>query len=138
MRKPEEGGAPHEKVQRRGTTFKIYLPRGKAAAERPSPRPVSPASLCGSETVLVVEDAEAVRNLTRNVLVAHGYAVLAAAGAQEALRPANEHDGPIQRLVTDVVMRGRVRESRRRSAPTRAAAHLSSVQGVGSFHQTTA
>jgi PAS domain S-box-containing protein len=87
-----------------GTTFKIYLPRVAAAAEPPAPKPMAPASLRGSETVLVVEDEEAVRKLTRRVLEAHGYAVLAAGDGQEALRLANEHDGPINLLVTDVVM----------------------------------
>jgi len=87
-----------------GTTFKVYLPRVEAAAEPPAPKPVAPASLRGSETVLVAEDEEAVRNLIRRVLVAHGYAVLAAGDGQEALRLANTHDGPIHLLLTDVVM----------------------------------
>jgi PAS domain S-box-containing protein len=88
----------------RGTTFKIYLPRVEAEAEPLAPRSEPPASLRGSETVLLVEDEEAVRNLTRKVLETHGYAVLPAAGGQEALRLASEYDGPIHLLLTDVVM----------------------------------
>jgi DNA-binding response OmpR family regulator len=88
----------------RGTTFKIYLPRVEAEAEPLAPRSEPPASLRGSETVLLVEDEDPVRNLTRKVLEAHGYAVLPAAGGQEALRLASEYDGPIHLLLTDVVM----------------------------------
>ena len=87
-----------------GTTFKIYLPRVEAEAEPLAPRSEPPVSLRGSETVLLVEDEDAVRNLTRKVLEAHGYAVLPAAGGQEALRLASEYDGPIHLLLTDVVM----------------------------------
>ena len=87
-----------------GTSFKIYLPRVAAAAEPPAPKPMAPASLRGSETVLLAEDEEAVRNLTRRVLAAHGYTVLTAADGQEALRLAEKHAGPIHLLLTDVVM----------------------------------
>jgi CheY-like chemotaxis protein len=87
-----------------GTTFKIYLPRVEAAAEPPAPKPTPPTSLRGSETVLLAEDEEAVRNLTRRVLAAHGYTVLVAADGQEALRLAARHTGPIHLLLTDVVM----------------------------------
>jgi nitrogen-specific signal transduction histidine kinase len=87
-----------------GTSFKIYLPRVEAAAEPPAPKPAPPSSLRGSETVLLVEDEEAVRNLTRRVLEAHGYTVLTAADGPEALRLASRHNGPIHLLLTDVVM----------------------------------
>lgn len=87
-----------------GTTFKIYLPRVEAAAEPPAPKPTPPASLRGSETVLLAEDEEAVRNLTRRVLESHGYTVLTAGDGQEALRLADGHAGPIHLLLTDVVM----------------------------------
>ncbi len=87
-----------------GTSFKIYLPRVEGAAEPAAPRPAPPASLRGAETILLVEDEEAVRNLTRRVLEAHGYTVLTAADGEEALRLATGHNGPIQLLVTDVVM----------------------------------
>jgi PAS domain S-box-containing protein len=87
-----------------GTSFKIYLPRVAAAAEPPAPKPLAPASLAGSETVLLAEDEAAVRNFTRRVLAAHGYTVLTAADGQEALHLAERHAGPIHLLLTDVVM----------------------------------
>jgi hypothetical protein len=87
-----------------GTSFKIYLPRVAAAAEPPAPKPMTPASLNGSETILLAEDEESVRNLTRRILAAHGYTVLTAADGQEALRLADQHAGPIHLLLTDVVM----------------------------------
>jgi signal transduction histidine kinase/ActR/RegA family two-component response regulator len=90
----------------RGTTFKIYLRRVDAAVEpEPSP-PVAAVSLHGSETVLLVEDEEQVRELTRRLLRASGYQVLAAASGADALRIAEHHDGAIHLLVTDVVMPG--------------------------------
>jgi two-component system cell cycle sensor histidine kinase/response regulator CckA len=89
----------------RGTTFKIYLPRIEADPEPLAPKP-APVSLRGSETVLVVEDEEAVRSLIRTVLETRGYVVMAAEGGEEALRLANAHDGVIHLLVTDVVMPG--------------------------------
>ncbi|PYO71389.1 MAG: hybrid sensor histidine kinase/response regulator, partial [Gemmatimonadetes bacterium] len=87
-----------------GTTFKIYLPRVEAAAEPPAPKPMPPASVRGSETILLAEDEEAVRNLMRRVLEAHGYTLLVAADGQEALRLADGHKGPIHLLLTDIVM----------------------------------
>jgi CheY-like chemotaxis protein len=58
----------------------------------------------GSETVLVVEDAPAVRAVMRQVLKRQGYTVLDAPDGAEALRLAAEHTGPIQLLLTDLVM----------------------------------
>ena len=87
-----------------GTCFKIYLPlvddrvseRG-ADAERPE-------NAAGTETILLAEDEEMVRNLAREILTMHGYTVLAAANAEEALYLGREHQGPIHLLLTDVVM----------------------------------
>ena len=89
-----------------GTTFKIYLPRVEDPPEmdrRPSAH-VAPAG--GTETVLVVEDEEAVRRLTCRALEAQGYMVLSAAGAREAIRFCEEHPGEIHLMLTDVVMPG--------------------------------
>jgi len=90
----------------RGTTFKIYLPRINAAVEPAPPSPTATAPLGGSETVLLVEDQEQVRELVRRLLQARGYRVLVAASGIEALRVAEQHPGPIHLLVADVVMPG--------------------------------
>jgi signal transduction histidine kinase/CheY-like chemotaxis protein len=87
-----------------GTIFKIYLPRvDKIAVVRPL-EVASTAATRGTETLLLVEDEDAVRNLMRNVLEQDGYSVLEADRPREALRICEEHDGPIDLLLTDVVM----------------------------------
>jgi PAS domain S-box-containing protein len=90
----------------RGTTFKIYLPRVDAPAEPLEAAPAPTGQLCGSETVLVVEDQEEVRRLIHKLLKARGYNVLVAANGTDAIRLAQEYCGRIQLLVTDVVMPG--------------------------------
>lgn len=90
----------------RGTTFKIYLPRVDEPAE-PLPRREEPGSLPrGAETVLVVEDEPAVRELTARVLRGAGYTVLEAPGGEEALKWVESHRGAIHLLLTDAVMAG--------------------------------
>jgi signal transduction histidine kinase/CheY-like chemotaxis protein len=87
----------------RGTTFQIYLPQvpGETpAARRPTAAPVPR----GTETLLLVEDEEAVRALARHVLKSCGYTVLDAADGREAVRLAEGHAGPLHLLVSDVVM----------------------------------
>jgi PAS domain S-box-containing protein len=88
----------------RGTTVKIYLPRVAAVAEDVGAGPESQVSLAGSETILLVEDEEAVRRLASRVLKARGYTVLLAADGQEALETLQRHTGAIDLLITDVVM----------------------------------
>ena len=89
----------------RGTRFRIFLPRAEApAAEASAATPETAAS--GSGTVLLVEDEAGVRHLARDVLSRYGYRVLEAANGGEALRLAAAHDGPIDLLLTDVVMPG--------------------------------
>jgi PAS domain S-box-containing protein len=87
-----------------GTTFKVYLPEarepGDDTADRPSPR----RTIEGHETILLVEDEDSVRELTREVLEAHGYHVIEAGDGVEALRAAAAFEGTIHLLVTDVVM----------------------------------
>ncbi len=88
-----------------GTTFKIYLPRAggtpaiwsdSSTARTPSPR--------GSETILLAEDENDVRELTRETLEANGYRVLSAGHPDQALRIAERYAGPIHLLLTDIVM----------------------------------
>ena len=87
-----------------GTTFKLYLPRVDEPIETTAvePDPSEPAQ--GHETILVVEDEPAVRDIVRHVLQARGYSVLQAQDGREALRIIEQHDGPIDLLLTDVVM----------------------------------
>jgi CheY-like chemotaxis protein len=61
-------------------------------------------SLRGSETILVAEDEDGVRSLTREVLEKYGYTVLEAANGEEALKVADAHEGPLDLLLSDVVM----------------------------------
>ncbi len=86
-----------------GTTFKIYFPVADSAVEAPRPSAL-PAALHGSETILVVEDEEQVRDVARDILERHGYRVLVAAGPGEALLLSEKHPGDIDLLLTDVVM----------------------------------
>jgi two-component system cell cycle sensor histidine kinase/response regulator CckA len=87
----------------RGTTFKIYLPAASGAAELAA-GPGDRAAERGSETVMLVEDDESVRNLVRTMLETKGYRVLAAAGADEAERLCAERAEAVDLLLTDVVM----------------------------------
>jgi two-component system, cell cycle sensor histidine kinase and response regulator CckA len=90
-----------------GTTFKVYLPR--FADEAAVRRPVSgdhPAQRAAFETVLVVEDEAAIRQLTRLILQKAGYTVLLAESPVAAERIAGSHPGPIHLVLTDVVMPG--------------------------------
>ncbi len=90
----------------RGTTFRVYLPLEENAVPRQKPAAVPVSSPGGTETLLLVEDEEAVRGLTRMTLEAGGYRVLEASHGAEALRLAERHAEPIHLLVTDVVMPG--------------------------------
>jgi hypothetical protein len=89
----------------KGTVFKVYLPLAtEAAAPAEAAAPVAP--LRGRETVLVVEDTQAVRALVARVLEGLGYTVLEAADASMAEVVAARHPGVIDLLLTDVVMPG--------------------------------
>jgi signal transduction histidine kinase/CheY-like chemotaxis protein len=86
-----------------GASFEIYLPRlarGVVEEAAEAPKPVRG----GSETVLVVEDEEDVRRLATTVLQAQGYAVLSASTAEQALERLDGYEGPLQLLVTDVIL----------------------------------
>lgn len=89
-----------------GTTFTVYLPRVNET-EREADATTGPAvASSGHETILFVEDDPAVRTLVVRVLEAHGYHVLAAADAKDALATAAAYSGDVHLLVTDVVMPG--------------------------------
>jgi two-component system cell cycle sensor histidine kinase/response regulator CckA len=88
----------------RGTSFKIYLPRlesNETVAEMPAP--LGPPRR-GSETILVVEDEEAVRGLMRQVLSGRGYRVLDTGDVDDALRLCKQYGGDIALLISDVIL----------------------------------
>jgi nitrogen-specific signal transduction histidine kinase/CheY-like chemotaxis protein len=90
----------------RGTRFMIYLPRLQSAVGAASVVSAIESPPKGSETVLLAEDDDGVRTLSRRVLEECGYTVLHAASAEEALETAEHYPSPIDLLVTDVVMPG--------------------------------
>jgi two-component system cell cycle sensor histidine kinase/response regulator CckA len=87
-----------------GTTFKIYLPRVDEKVIADAPAVEESMKLSGTETVLLVEDEEAVRHLAQEVLQSNGYRVLDAGNGNEAIKVAEGHQGIIHLMVTDVVM----------------------------------
>ncbi len=91
-----------------GATFKIYLPlhQGDSAQLEQPPNAQEPQVIGGSETILVVEDEDDVRELVEQILRRFGYTVHSAGSAEEAIRAARRVQGPVDLLLTDVVMPG--------------------------------
>ncbi|HWA04169.1 MAG TPA: ATP-binding protein [Rhizomicrobium sp.] len=91
----------------KGTAFRIYLPRHRpepSAAPAPEPERAAPRDVTGQDTILLVEDEEAVRSFAARALRMRGYDVLEAPGGEEALEIVRNHPGTIHLLITDVVM----------------------------------
>lgn len=87
-----------------GTTFKIYLPRVDIPLTPLLPSKPLKGVQTGTETILLVEDAEPLRTLTKEILERGGYTVLEAGNGIEAIQAANNFTGPIDLLLTDVIM----------------------------------
>ncbi|MGA9753958.1 MAG: ATP-binding protein, partial [Desulfobaccales bacterium] len=87
-----------------GTSFTLYLPRFETAAVAPRDQMTPAAKPEGSETILVVEDEDALRTLLCRFFRLYGYKVLEARDGGEALLLCERHQGPIHLMVTDVVM----------------------------------
>jgi CheY-like chemotaxis protein len=88
-----------------GTTFSLYVPQARASLQLEAAAPPLPVA-GGTETVLLAEDEDAVRRLTKRILGQAGYTVLEAPTGAEALRIAEQHGGAIQLVLTDLVMPG--------------------------------
>jgi two-component system cell cycle sensor histidine kinase/response regulator CckA len=90
----------------KGASFQIFLPRIEETVAPTAAGPLQIENLRGTETVLLVEDADALRKLARSFLLDHGFQVLAASNGEEAVEVARNHAAPIHLLLTDVVMPG--------------------------------
>ena len=88
----------------RGTTFKIYLPRARRTSDTAEIPAMTSAHVGGHETILLVEDDDAVRVLVRTILRRHSYTVLEAQNGGEAFLISEQFQGPIHLLLTDVIM----------------------------------
>jgi PAS domain S-box-containing protein len=91
----------------KGASFSVYLPRLEQSITSPiAPLATAPINTRGTETILLVEDADPLRKLAEMFLKESGYHILSAADGQQALQVARQHFGPIALLLTDVVMPG--------------------------------
>ena len=90
----------------RGTVFKIYLPRVEESVQMTKQGDSEVTDLGGSETILLAEDTASLREMAQEYLGSVGYTLLAAPSGREALQHAKDFRGPIDLLLTDVVMPG--------------------------------
>jgi two-component system cell cycle sensor histidine kinase/response regulator CckA len=104
--KGHDGYAAVESEPGCGATFRVYLPRMAAPVAAPRGESGQGSPPGGDETILLVEDEEAVRGLVREILIRLGYRVLVASDGIEALGLSREFAEPIALLLTDVVMPG--------------------------------
>jgi PAS domain S-box-containing protein len=108
--KQHQGGIEVESALGKGTTFRVYLPVSIEIADttilrKPS---TSPAAAKGDETILVVEDEEMLLEFVQEVLASHGYRVLTATNAMNALKVWERESNIVALLLTDMVMPGGV------------------------------
>ena len=104
--KQSGGGIEVESEVDRGTTFRIYLPAVEGIV-RKQPEPSAGEKVAGgTETILIAEDESDLRELARIFLEGYGYKVLEAASAEQAIHTAAIFAGPIDLLLTDVIMPG--------------------------------
>jgi CheY-like chemotaxis protein len=90
----------------RGTTFDIILPQVAAAMPAKAEHAIGPVLPRGSETVLIVEDEDAVRHIVRRVLEAQGYEIVEARDGNDALRICAHRGDRIDLVLSDVIMPG--------------------------------
>jgi CheY-like chemotaxis protein len=87
-----------------GTRFHLYIPQMQEALAPLAPIPRDVGVIGGSETLLLVEDQNEIRSLLSQILASEGYTVLTAPNGREALLLAQNHTGPIDLMITDIVM----------------------------------
>ena len=95
-----------DSAPRKGASFQIYLPQHEGYVTREEPKSSPEQRLRGSESILLVEDAEPLRKLAQTFLEAGGFRVLSAGCGEEAMRVAASFRGNVDLLLTDVVMPG--------------------------------
>ena len=89
----------------KGTTFRVYFPSSTGRASQPQPE-IAPISVTGSETILIAEDHEGIREVANEILSSHGYRTILAADGQEALRLFTQDPTRIDLVILDVAMPG--------------------------------
>jgi PAS domain S-box-containing protein len=104
--KQSNGYITVDSAKGKGASFAIYLPRFEQQVIAPAKSSPEPLDVRGSETILLVEDAEPLRKLAELFLKENGYRVVVAADGAEAQDMAAQISGPIDLLLTDVVMPG--------------------------------
>ena len=87
-----------------GSTFKVYLPRSSDGLQEKVKIEHNPGTLTGTETILLVDDSEPLREMILGVLLRNGYSVLVASDRVMALERSRSHHGTIHLLITDIVM----------------------------------
>ena len=102
--KQHQGWIEVESETGKGTAFKVFLPRSVEPAEPANEPPADNAVRGGTETILVVEDEVAVRELVCNLLARHGYQILQAESGPKALQVWRDSKDRIDLLLTDLVM----------------------------------
>jgi two-component system cell cycle sensor histidine kinase/response regulator CckA len=90
----------------KGTIFKIYFPRVERSVEEAATQVRRPQIQPGTETILVVEDDDSLRQVTRELLAQSGYSVLEATNGEQALQVVRNYHAPVHLLLADVVMPG--------------------------------
>ncbi|MDR3458332.1 MAG: response regulator [Verrucomicrobiae bacterium] len=104
--KQHSGWVEIESEPGRGATFKVYLPINLKKSEPGTSFKSKPRALGGTETILLVEDEQALRRLARTILQRHGYRIYEASSGTEGLALWSKHAAEINLLVTDMIMPG--------------------------------
>ncbi len=103
--KQNSGCIDFQSVVGKGSTFKIHLPRYQEASREAAAQKQSRlAEKQGKATILLVENEPDILNLCKGALEGSGYTILSAGTPQEAIKLAQAHNGPIELLLTDVIM----------------------------------